>query len=54
MLTIVKVICTAALASFNYGYSNNVISGSFAQVSFLAKFLTRPDAASIVDAIVSG
>jgi hypothetical protein len=54
MLTILKIICVATLASFNYGYSNNVISGSFAQISFLAKFLSGPDAASITDAIVSG
>ncbi|KAK5280838.1 hypothetical protein LTR20_009292 [Exophiala xenobiotica] len=50
----ILIICVATLASFNYGYSNNVISGSFAQVSFLAKFLSGPDAASITDAIVSG
>jgi hypothetical protein len=54
MLTSLKIICVATLASFNYGYSNNVISGSFAQVSFLAKFLSGPDAASITDALVSG
>ncbi|EXJ72890.1 uncharacterized protein A1O5_04038 [Cladophialophora psammophila CBS 110553] len=42
------------MASFNYGYSNNVISGSLAQVSFIDKFLTVPNATSLIDAIISG
>ena len=50
----VQLIVTATLASFNYGYSNNVIAGSFAQVSFGAKFLSGSNATALVDAIVSG
>jgi hypothetical protein len=42
------------VASFNYGYMNNVIAGSFAQTTFIAKFLSGSNAASVTDAIVSG
>lgn len=54
LLTGGKLICTAALASFNVGYSNNVIAGSFAQIRFIAKFLSGGCAISLVDIIVSG
>jgi hypothetical protein len=50
----IQLVLAAGLASFNYGYMNNVISGSFGQVSFLAKFLSGANAASLTDAIVSG
>jgi hypothetical protein len=49
-----QLVLAAGLASFNYGYMNNVISGSFGQVSFIAKFLSGANATSITDAIVSG
>ncbi|EXJ63544.1 uncharacterized protein A1O5_11305 [Cladophialophora psammophila CBS 110553] len=48
------LILAATLASFNYGYSNNVIAGSFAQVTFLAKFLSGSNASALIDGIVSG
>ncbi|KAK5687691.1 hypothetical protein LTS10_001831 [Elasticomyces elasticus] len=48
------LIFAGTIASFNYGYSNNVIAGSFAQVSFITKFLSGSNATSLVDAIVSG
>ncbi|KFY30254.1 hypothetical protein V493_02034 [Pseudogymnoascus sp. VKM F-4281 (FW-2241)] len=50
----ILLVLTAGLASFNYGYMNNVIAGSFGQVSFQAKFLSGDNATSIMDAIVSG
>ncbi|VUC26560.1 unnamed protein product [Clonostachys rosea] len=50
----ILLICAAALASFNYGYSNNVIAGTLAQVTFNAKFLSGDNANSLIDAIVSG
>jgi MFS family permease len=50
----IQLVLAAGLASFNYGYMNNVISGSFGQVSFIAKFLSGSNAASLTDAIVSG
>jgi MFS family permease len=49
-----QLVLAAGLASFNYGYMNNVISGSFGQVSFIARFLSGSNAASLTDAIVSG
>lgn len=48
------LILAATLASFNYGYSNNVIAGSLAQVSFIAKFLTGSNSSALIDAIISG
>ncbi|KAF2768275.1 general substrate transporter [Teratosphaeria nubilosa] len=48
------LIFAAAIASFNYGYSNNVIAGSLGQVTFLTKFLSGSNATSLIDAIVSG
>jgi hypothetical protein len=48
------LICAAALASFNYGYSNNVIAGTLAQTSFGLKFLSGPNALQIIDGLVSG
>ncbi|KIW13761.1 hypothetical protein PV08_08952 [Exophiala spinifera] len=50
----ILLIIAATLASFNYGYSNNVIAGSLAQVSFLAKFLTGSNATALIDGIISG
>ncbi|CZR70281.1 related to glucose facilitated diffusion protein [Phialocephala subalpina] len=49
-----ELILGAGMASFNYGYMNNVISGSFGQTTFIAKFLSGSNASSITDAIVSG
>jgi len=49
-----ELILTAGMASFNYGYMNNVIAGSFAQTTFIAKFLSGSNASSITDAMVSG
>ncbi|RLL94972.1 hypothetical protein CFD26_103594 [Aspergillus turcosus] len=37
----ILLVLTAGVAGFNYGYMNNVIAGSFAQTSFLEKFLMR-------------
>ncbi|RFU29329.1 hypothetical protein B7463_g6998, partial [Scytalidium lignicola] len=48
------LICAATLASFNYGYSNNVIAGTLAQVTFISKFLSGDNAESLIDAIISG
>ncbi|CZR67460.1 related to glucose facilitated diffusion protein [Phialocephala subalpina] len=50
----VMLILASGLASFNYGYMNNVIAGSFAQTTFVSKFLSDGNASSIIDAIVSG
>ncbi|KFY55954.1 hypothetical protein V496_06861 [Pseudogymnoascus sp. VKM F-4515 (FW-2607)] len=54
--SLLNILCvlSAGLGSFNYGYMNNVIAGSFGQVSFQTKFLSGDNATSITDAIVSG
>lgn len=36
----ILTILAAATASFNFGYSNNVIAGTLAQTSFAEYFLT--------------
>ena len=53
-IVILQLICAAALASFNYGYSNNVIAGTLAQTSFGIKFLSGPNALQLIDGLVSG
>lgn len=49
-----QLICAAALASYNYGYSNNVVAGTLAQVTFNQKFLSGSNANMLIDSIVSG
>ncbi|KAH7129702.1 general substrate transporter [Dactylonectria estremocensis] len=52
--TNIVLICSAALASYNYGYSNNVVAGTLAQVTFNKKFLSGSNANMLIDGIVSG
>ncbi|CAJ0553174.1 Ff.00g116860.m01.CDS01 [Fusarium sp. VM40] len=49
-----QVIFTAALGGFLYGFSANAIAGTLAQTSFIAKFLTTPDAAQRTDGLLGG
>ncbi|KAK5044476.1 hypothetical protein LTR84_010757 [Exophiala bonariae] len=48
----ILVIVVAGLGSYNFGYANNAIAGSFAQVSFGIKFLSGSNANSIIGAIL--
>ncbi|KAL4874555.1 general substrate transporter [Aspergillus karnatakaensis] len=50
----ILVVVTACLGGFMYGFAANAVSGSLSQPSFIAKFLTTPDATSITDGILSG
>jgi hypothetical protein len=50
----VQVIITAALGGYLYGFSANAIAGTLAQPSFIAKFLTVPDAAARTDGLLGG
>jgi hypothetical protein len=46
------VIAVAGLGGFNFGYANNAIAGSFAQPSFIAKFLSGGNADSVIGGIL--
>ncbi|PVH69793.1 general substrate transporter [Cadophora sp. DSE1049] len=52
--TNILAIAVAGLGGFLFGYANNSISGTLAQTSFQAKFLTGSNANSIVDGILGG
>ncbi|KAH7141627.1 hypothetical protein EDB81DRAFT_884706 [Dactylonectria macrodidyma] len=52
--TNIVLICSAALSSFNYGYSINVIAGTLVQVAFNQKFLSGSNANMLIDSNVSG
>jgi len=41
----------AGVASFLFGYGNNAVAGSFAQETFLVKFLSGSNANALIDAI---
>jgi len=48
------VVLIAGWASFVFGYSNNVITGTLAQTSFNAKFLNNSHANSTISGILGG
>jgi hypothetical protein len=50
----ILTIVAAATASFTFGYTNNAISGTLAQVSFNTVFLAGDDAASLIGGILGG
>ncbi|TVY26083.1 High-affinity glucose transporter [Lachnellula hyalina] len=50
----VVVIATACLGGFLYGFSANTISGTLAQTTFIAKFLTGSNATQITDGLFGG
>jgi hypothetical protein len=41
----------AAVSSFLFGYGNNAVAGSFAQETFLKKFLSGSNANALIDSI---
>ncbi len=47
-------VLVAGWASFVFGYSNNVITGTLAQTSFNTKFLNNDHANSTISGIVGG
>jgi len=47
------VILAAATASFNFGYSNNVIAGSLAQTSFIKYFLSGGNATTLIASMLA-
>ncbi|KAL3421406.1 hypothetical protein PVAG01_07851 [Phlyctema vagabunda] len=48
------VVATACLGGFLYGFSANSIAGTLAQPTFIAKFLTTPNATSLTDGMLGG
>ncbi|TVY55499.1 High-affinity glucose transporter [Lachnellula cervina] len=50
----VVVIVTACLGGFLYGFSANTISGTLAQTTFIAKFLSGSNATQITDGLFGG
>ncbi|KAL3474272.1 general substrate transporter [Aspergillus californicus] len=50
----ILVVATACLGGFLYGFAANALSGSLSQTTFIAKFLTTPDATAIQDGLLSG
>ncbi|KAI1407382.1 general substrate transporter [Hypoxylon sp. FL1857] len=50
---VVQVCVTAALGGFLYGFSANAMSGTLAQTSFIALFLTTTDATSRMDGLLA-
>lgn len=50
---VIQVCVTAALGGFLYGFSANAMSGTLAQTSFVALFLTTSDATSRMDALLA-
>ncbi|KAI1398476.1 general substrate transporter [Hypoxylon fuscum] len=50
---VIQVCVTAALGGFLYGFSANAMSGTLAQTSFVALFLTTADATSRMDALLA-
>ncbi|KAI6085227.1 general substrate transporter [Hypoxylon rubiginosum] len=51
---VIQVCVTAALGGFLYGFAANAMSGTLAQTSFIALFLTTSDATSRMDALLAG
>ena len=49
-----QICITAALGGFLYGFSANAMSGTLAQPSFIALFLTTTDATSRMDGLLGG
>lgn len=52
--TNIKIIAISALGSFLFGYSNNAISGTLVQQSFVSKYLSGDNAAALTDGILGG
>ncbi|KAL1853302.1 hypothetical protein Plec18170_005298 [Paecilomyces lecythidis] len=50
----ILAVIAAGLGSFNFGYANNVIAGSFGEPTFIEKFLSGPDASARTDGIIGG
>ncbi|CAG8930608.1 unnamed protein product [Penicillium salamii] len=50
----ILVVITACLGGFVYGFAANTLSGSLSQPTFIAKFLTTPDQASLQDGMLGG
>ncbi|OTA52237.1 general substrate transporter [Hypoxylon sp. EC38] len=50
---VVRVCIMAALGGFLYGFSANAMSGTLAQTSFIALFLTATDATSRMDGLLA-
>ncbi|KAJ5257106.1 hypothetical protein N7478_013210 [Penicillium angulare] len=50
----ILVIITACLGGFLYGFAANALSGSLSQTTFILKFLSGSDEASLEDAMLGG
>lgn len=50
----IYIVLIAGYGSAMFGYANNAVVGSLAQTSFINKFLSGPDADSVVSGIISG
>ncbi|KAJ9242826.1 hypothetical protein DTO169E5_2997 [Paecilomyces variotii] len=50
----ILTVIAAGLGGLNFGYANNVISGSFGEPTFIEKFLSGPDASARTDGIIGG
>lgn len=50
----ILVCITAALGGFLYGFSGNAMSGTLAQPSFIAEFLSGADALQRTDGLFGG
>ncbi|KAK7206978.1 general substrate transporter [Myxozyma melibiosi] len=52
--TNILAVIVAGLGSFTFGYANNATAGSFAQTTFIAKFLSGSNADSVICGIIGG
>lgn len=52
--TNIMIVLIAGLGSFMFGYANNIMTGTLAQVSFNAKFLSDGHADSTTGGILGG
>ncbi|TVY16997.1 High-affinity glucose transporter [Lachnellula arida] len=50
----IVVVVTACLGGFLYGFSANTISGTLAQTTFIARFLSGSNATQITDGLLGG
>ncbi|KAI2608956.1 general substrate transporter [Hypoxylon fragiforme] len=50
---VIQVCVTAAMGGFLYGFSANAMSGTLAQTSFIAMFLTTEDATARMDGLLA-
>ncbi|CAI7659928.1 unnamed protein product [Penicillium discolor] len=50
----ILIVSTACLGGFVYGFAANALSGSLSQTTFIAKFLSTPDATSRQDGMLGG